>query len=1056
MSCTGETSTITVLFTDIVGSTTLLDRVGADRADQLRRSHFAALREAVSTHGGREVKTTGDGLMVVFTSAVAGIDAAVAMQQGLERLRRRGEEGTAVRIGIAAGEATSEGEDWYGPPVVEAARLCAAADGREVLATGLMSLLAGGRRPMTGLGTRELKGFAAGVEVFRVEWEPPADVMPLPPAAGLVDDGFLVGRRVELDRLLERWAATAGGQRGAVLVSGEPGIGKTRLAAELARRAHAEGATVLWGRCDEELGTGYQPFREALGQALEHLDDSGLADAELARLVPEIAPRLPERPPVAEGDPEAARLRLFEAVVRVLDRVADSGPLLLVLDDLHWAGQPTLLLLRHLLRALTPCPLLVVGTYRDTDLDRTHPLSAVLADLRRMQNVERLGLDGLDEKGVAEFVERAAGHDLDERALDLARAVHEETEGNPFFIVQILRHLVETGAIYQDDGVWTSARGIEELGIPEGVREVVGRRLSRLSELANRALAVGAAIGRDFDIGIVERVLDAGDGDAVLEAVEEAAEAHLVTEDRAAPGCFTFSHALVRQTLLAELSAARRARLHRRIGEAFEAEPGLPPAMLAQLAHHFGEGAAAGTAAKGVAYSELAAAAAADQLAFEEAFAHLERAAQLLELDDPVDRLARARVRAALANALTYSGNPQGGKDMALLAAADARSTGSTELLARAAVMRAEFGLAGIPDEHARALLDEALEAVGDSDPPLRAVLLAIKAFYLAINEGRGSAVDGLAAEAVDIARTVDDPRLLATTLTQRCFVLQGTPDLGTHDVVLGELEQVVSRLGGTGAAALETAGLWRHRAVVCLQRGDTSGFLRDIELLDELGRRAFSWLPQALVAMWRGLYALMEGRFEEVEGHAAHMLSFVPGEEPNFANTYAVQMLWLQYELGNLAVIRPLVAAAVEQTPGLVSLQAALAMVDAELGDLDSARAIVGRLAPDRFAAVPRDVSWGAALTQLAVAVAAIGDRAAAEVLVDELRPYSGQLIVVAWGVFVAGAADRYLAMLELLLGHHDEAVAHAQAALALEERAGATACAARTRALLSSFWRN
>lgn len=220
------------------------------------------------------------------------------------------------------------------------------------------------------------------------------------------------------------------------LLSGEPGIGKTRLAAEIARFAYDEGATVLFGRCDDELGVPYQPFVEALAFVVEQYDPEPFTAAmgrhagELTRLFPGLAEHVPDLPAPMNADPETAQYRLFDAVTGALRAGAAARPILFVIDDLHWAAKPTLLMLRHVAATVDPARLLIVGTYRDTDLYRAHPLTEVLADLRRLDGVERLSLTGLEATQVIELLERIAGHDLDDNGRALARMIHDETEGN--------------------------------------------------------------------------------------------------------------------------------------------------------------------------------------------------------------------------------------------------------------------------------------------------------------------------------------------------------------------------------------------------------------------------------------------------------------------------------------------------------------------------------------------------------------------------------------------------------------------------------------------------
>ncbi|MGH9035771.1 MAG: AAA family ATPase, partial [Acidimicrobiia bacterium] len=351
----GRTSgTTTVLFTDLVGSTDLMSQLGDTVFDELRDEHFARLREALTACGGEEVKNTGDGLLVTFASTVDALAAAVAAQQATERQCRSAPAPLAIRVGLALGEVAFEDGDVFGTPVVEAARLVAAARPGQILATAVVKVVAGSRAGvvLSDLGSLQLKGLPDPVPVCEVAWEPrAAPPHPLPPLLAGVGRIF-VGRNEPLERLTRLWKeATADGYRVA-LIAGEPGIGKTRLAAELAGSVHADGALVLAGRCDEDLGVPFQPFVEALRYYAAHTSAPRLGryGGELARLAPELAGSIPDLAEPLRSDPETERYRLFDAVAAWLADISGETPTLLVLDDLHWAAKPTLLLLRHVLR----------------------------------------------------------------------------------------------------------------------------------------------------------------------------------------------------------------------------------------------------------------------------------------------------------------------------------------------------------------------------------------------------------------------------------------------------------------------------------------------------------------------------------------------------------------------------------------------------------------------------------------------------------------------------------------------------------------------------------
>jgi AAA ATPase domain len=386
-----------------------------------------------------------------------------------------------------------------------------------------------------------------------------------------------------------------------VLIAGEPGVGKTRLAGEWSRQAYQLEAIVLYGRCDEDLGAPYQPFAEALRSLVPCLGTSrlrGMRGVEaLLTLVPGLTEVLPDLAAPTRADPETERYALFDAVVALLEAASADAPVVLILDDLHWAAKPTLLLLRHLLRFGDRARVQIVGTYRSTDLDRSHPLAAMLADLHRgagSGTANRLALSGLDEDDVSAYVTEAGYNDE-----ELARALASVTGGNPFFLIEALRHVDETG------GVW------DPTTLPQGVRETVSRRLSRLTAETNTALAAAAVVGSRFALDLVEKVVEQD----LVDAFDEACKAGIVIEEPG--GRYRFNHAIVRQSLLAELPSVRRLRLHQRIASKLENEPGAGDELLAELAHHYFECAWAGNAAKAVEYCRRAADQAVARLAYE-------------------------------------------------------------------------------------------------------------------------------------------------------------------------------------------------------------------------------------------------------------------------------------------------------------------------------------------------------------------------------------------------------------------------------------------------------
>src|SRR5262245_19742014 len=640
-----HTGTATILFTDLVGSTTLRTQLGEERAEAHRQAHHRLLADAIASHSGTLHDDLGDGIMASFPGAADAVAAAVAIQQASTADRKRaGQTAVGVRIGISAGDVAWEWNHPHGIPVVEAARLCAAAEGGQILVADIVRVLARGRggHSFAPVGQIALKGLPEPLAACEVGWEPLTGAgIPLP----------FVGRTAELARLGQRLRDVHAGRGAVVLLEGEAGIGKTRTLEELAEKARAEGTTVLWGRCYEgEAARPYGPFAEALTEYVRRAPvdalraDLGLGAAPLTRLMPELRERLPDLPEPVALQPEEERVRLLDAVVQFCLALAARAPTVVVVDDLHWADHGTVAMLRHVARFARRGRLLVLGAYRGVEIDAQHPLHDALGTLPRETSYEQIALAGLDTAAVKELLATIADQEVPEA---LVSAITRETSGNPFFIREVLLHLVEEGTLVRERGRWSATVAIEAMRIPDTVRQVIERRLGRLGEAARRLLDAAALFTETVRFDIAAQVAGLEES-AALDALDDVLAAQLL-KSTADPHAYEFTHALVRHTLYGALNPPRRVRLHRQIAAAMEEANGVNAERYAgEIARQYYQSAALPGAERGAAYCLVAADRAERAGALEEVADALAMALALLPSDDS----RRGRVLARRGRAL--------------------------------------------------------------------------------------------------------------------------------------------------------------------------------------------------------------------------------------------------------------------------------------------------------------------------------------------------------------------------------------------------------------------
>jgi class 3 adenylate cyclase/tetratricopeptide (TPR) repeat protein len=796
-----ETVTITVLFTDIVGSTTLRQRHGERAAHEIMATHSEIVRRQISEYAGHEIKTIGDSFMASFESAHKAVECAVAMQRALDEHNRRNPEGPVrVRIGLHTGEAIRMNNDLFGTNVDAAARIMAKAGAEEILVSDILKSVLGASRDF-GFKDRKrvaLKGFPDRWRLWEVTWRPETDPRAEEPAVaespGTPGRTPYVGRAEELAALRQAVARAVGGAGSVFLIGGEAGLGKTRLVEEIAAVARTRGMFVVRGHCyDMEEAPPYTPFVEAIEYGLvvttRELFRSAMGDAgpEIARFVPKVRVAFPDLPPPVALPGDQARHYMFESVCDFFARAAAIRPMMLVLEDLHWADRSTTELLRSIARRAGDAALLLIGTYRDVDLDLHDPFVAGIEQLARLPLVTRVTLKRLNVNEVAAILHGLSGRAPPERLVQL---IFSETEGVPFFVEEVYRHLTEENRLLDAAGDWLPDGRIGELEVPETVRLVLGHRIDRISETAQRIMTTAACIGRTFSFGFLAELADETE-DRLLDALEEAERARLVLPEGIRQPRFLFAHEQIRQTLLGRLSFVRRQRLHRRVADTMERlYADQLDEHVSELAHHLVQGGAHDRAAK---YLLDAGTAAAARLATPEALDFFARAAELAGRG--VTRRAALRARGELLLNLYRGREAIDDLEQATREAAEAGAT-AEEMEAQLRLGRAYYVVGldhGPAVEQSLRALERARDLairLGDARGEARALIpthwhVDFDANYWPIAEKNG-------ARALAIARDLGDEELEIDALR----AVNRTGTVGTRLANIERITQALERRG--------------------------------------------------------------------------------------------------------------------------------------------------------------------------------------------------------------------------------------------------------------------
>ena len=895
-----------------------------------------------------------------------------------------------------------------------------------------------------GLGiepSRQLRGLHQAILRQDPGLDSPATAEPAPAWAAETARGVFVGREAEIAQLRVGLEDALAGRGHLFVLMGEPGIGKSHLADELIRDAAARGARVLAGRCWEAGGApAYWPWVQALRAYIREVEPEALRSqlgagaAELAQIVPELRQILPGLPEPASLESEGARFRLFDSVGRFLKNAAAVCPLVLVIDDLHAADEPSLLLLRFVAGELGGSRMLVVGTYRDVDPTVRDPLASTLAELARAQVTRRIELGGLTPADVARYIELTAAATP---PAELIAAIHAETEGNPLFVGEVVRLLAAEGRLADVD-----ARALGTLSIPQGVREVIGRRLGRLSQECRRVLTLASVLGREFGLDALERLSEL-QADELLEVLDEAVAARVLAAVPGIHGRLRFAHALIRETLYDGLTAPRRFQLHRRAGEALESLYARDPEPhVAELAHHFLEAAPGGNVEKALEYGQRAGERALKLLAYEEAARFYELSLQALELTHSTDQVERCQLLLALGDALAKAGSSSEAKETFLAAAGLARTSQLPELLARAALGyggRFPWLRAG-NDGRLVPLLEEALAGLGDASA-LRVRLLARLAGALRDQpslEPRSS----LSRQAVEIARQLGDPDTLGYALVSLAMATWG-PETEELAAIADEVSRLAEDTDDTERAF---QACWLHH-ITSMTLGDPArvAALADEHraLADELKQPSQQWYSAVMRTEW----ALLRGEFSEGEQLAEEALRLgrrAQSWDAHFA--YRIAMFVLRREQGRLPEIEELIQRSIDEHAGYRSFRSLVPLLALELGREDEARRTFDELAAVDFAKLPRDSEWLFSLSVLAEAAVRLEDGDEAAILYRLLHPFA-RLNASASGAAAIGSVARYIAMLATATSRWEDSARHFEDALVVNARMGARPWLAHTQ---------
>ena len=1072
----GERKTITALFADIKGSTELEQDLDPEEARAIVDPALKLMIDAVHRYDGYVVQSTGDGIFAMFGAPLAhedhpqrGLYAALRMQEDLRRyaatLRERGRAPIEIRIGVNTGEVvvraiqTAAGHAEY-TPIGHTNNL--ASRMQTVAATGTIAATEDTRKLCEGyftfrsIGPTRVKGVSEAVNVHEVTGLGPLRTrLQASARRGL---SRFVGREAELVQMKHALELAKSGRGQIVAAVGEAGVGKSRLFFEFQAVGQAGCLVLETLSVSHGKASAYLPLIDLLKSyfAITSDDDARKRREKIAgkilildRALEDTLPYIFTLLEVAESDDQLARLdpeirrrRTLDAIKRLLLRESLGQPLVVIFEDLHWLDEGSHALLNLLADSIGTARVLMLVNYRPE----------FIHNWGNKTYYTQLRLDPLGAESGEEMLQALLddGHDL----APLKRVIIEKTEGNPFFMEEIVQALFEQGALSRNGSI-KLAKSLSTIQIPSTVQAVLASRIDRLPSDQKDLLQTLAVIGKEFPFRLVREVSDKAD-DELQRLLSELQMAEFIYEQPAVSDiAYVFKHALSQQVSAGSALLERRRVLHQRVARVLEAQfPEMVETQPELIAHHYTE---AGLGAAAVPYWHRAGERALERWANLEAIDHFKKGLELLESNAdapdrnrPADEARRCSLLLILGNAQFQAGEFLESRDTLLRAADVAQSLGSTESLVRAALELVHLTHnVGLPAPETVRLLEEALQRLGAKDSPLKARTLGGLARYLGVT-GERQKLMLYAPQAEAMARRLGGPDLIAYSLLGMFFTLMEPEHAEQRLTIATEMLELATAAKDD---ALVFEGHW-WRGYCLLELGDVVDADAEVDAWGRWMEDTHQPFYLSIAAMFRAMRALMSGRFEESERRAQQ--AFAIGQRlqtDTAAGIFGLQMFALRREQGRLKEVAPAIRVFVQQRSAAAAWRPGLAVIYSELGLTAEARSEFETLARHDFADLPRDAVWMGTMTYLADICTLLGDRARADTLYQILKPFAGRNVVVSNGAACYGALSRYLGALAGTLERWDDAARHFEDALAMNARMDARPWLAHTQEQYASM---